>query len=113
MPSTSPKSELKIFERIKVSAALYPTVRMTIPKSEALLMAYDLEMAHLIREKGITMPNLLTWLTSPYPKDEPPISARPSVPSSDHVWLRDEDGTGSMHPCSKGDPGAVRYVRAD
>lgn len=29
------------------------------------------------------------------------------------VWLRDLDGTGSMHPCSKGDPGAIPYQRID
>lgn len=29
----------------------------------------------------------------------------------DVVWLRDVDGTGSMQPCAKGDPGAVRYIR--
>lgn len=28
------------------------------------------------------------------------------------VWLRDLDGTGSMHPAAKGDPGAVMYVPA-
>jgi len=28
------------------------------------------------------------------------------------VWLRDLDGTGSMHPCAEGDPGAVEYVPA-
>jgi hypothetical protein len=26
------------------------------------------------------------------------------------VYLRDVDGTGSMHPCAKGDPGAVEFV---
>lgn len=26
------------------------------------------------------------------------------------VWLRDIDGTGSMHVCAKGDPGAVEYA---
>lgn len=26
------------------------------------------------------------------------------------VYLRDLDGTGSMHVCAKGDPGAVEYV---
>lgn len=29
------------------------------------------------------------------------------------VWLRCVDGTGSMHPCSKGDPGALAYVPAE
>lgn len=29
------------------------------------------------------------------------------------VWMRCPDGTGSMHPCSKGDPGALAYVPAD
>lgn len=28
------------------------------------------------------------------------------------IWLRDVDGTGSMHPCAKGDPGAIEYVPA-
>lgn len=25
------------------------------------------------------------------------------------VWLRDVDGSGSLHPCAKGDPGAAAY----
>lgn len=29
------------------------------------------------------------------------------------IWARDLDGTGSMHPCAKGDPGAVEFIRAD
>jgi hypothetical protein len=29
------------------------------------------------------------------------------------VWLRDMDGTGSMHPCLPDDPGAIRYIRED
>lgn len=29
--------------------------------------------------------------------------------AGDVVYLRDLDGTGSMHPCSKGDPGAIAY----
>ncbi len=29
------------------------------------------------------------------------------------VWLRDLDGTGSMHVCRPHDPGAIRYVRED
>lgn len=28
------------------------------------------------------------------------------------VYLRDVDGTGSLHPCSKGDPGALPHVPA-
>jgi hypothetical protein len=31
----------------------------------------------------------------------------------DAIYMRDLDGTGSMHPCSKGDPGAIRFVRDD
>lgn len=31
---------------------------------------------------------------------------------SDIVYLRDLDGTGSMHVCSKGDPGAIAYAPA-
>lgn len=31
----------------------------------------------------------------------------------DDVWLRDLDGTGSMHVCAEGDPGAVLYYPAD
>lgn len=31
---------------------------------------------------------------------------------SDLVYLRDLDGTGSMHVCSKGDPGAIAYAPA-
>ena len=26
------------------------------------------------------------------------------------VWLRDLDGTGSLHPCAPSDPGAVMFV---
>ncbi|BEV47309.1 hypothetical protein [Afipia carboxidovorans] len=29
------------------------------------------------------------------------------------IWVRDLDGTGSMHPCAKSDPGAVEFIRAD
>lgn len=29
------------------------------------------------------------------------------------IWMCDLDGTGSMHPCLKGGPGAVAYIRAD
>lgn len=29
------------------------------------------------------------------------------------VYLRDVDGTGSLHPCSKGDEGAIAYVPAE
>ena len=29
---------------------------------------------------------------------------------SDLVYLRDIDGTGSLHPCLKGDPGAIAFV---
>ena len=29
---------------------------------------------------------------------------------TNEVFLRDLDGTGSMHACSNGDPGAVTYV---
>lgn len=25
------------------------------------------------------------------------------------AWLRDIDGTGSLHPCAKGDPGAIEF----
>ncbi len=32
---------------------------------------------------------------------------------SDVVWLRDRDGTGSMHACAHGDPGSVAYAPAD
>ena len=31
---------------------------------------------------------------------------------TDIVYLRDLDGTGSMQPCAKDDPGAVKFVRA-
>ena len=31
----------------------------------------------------------------------------------ERIWCRDLDGTGSMHPCSKGDPGAVEFIPAD
>lgn len=29
------------------------------------------------------------------------------------IYARDLDGTGSMHICSKGDPGAVWFIRED
>lgn len=29
------------------------------------------------------------------------------------AYLRSVDGTGSLHPCLKGDPGAIAYVPAD
>jgi hypothetical protein len=29
------------------------------------------------------------------------------------VWLRDLDGTGSMHVCTPYCPGAIRYIRED
>lgn len=32
---------------------------------------------------------------------------------SDWIYARDLDGTGSMHACSREDPGAVEYVRAE
>lgn len=32
---------------------------------------------------------------------------------SDEVYLRDIDGTGSLHVCSKGDPGAIKYIPAE
>lgn len=31
----------------------------------------------------------------------------------DYVYMRDLDGTGSMHVCAKGDPGAIEYVKSD
>jgi len=43
------------------------------------------------------------------------------MPTEDHeicepdevVWLRDLDGTGSMHVCTPHDPGAIKYIRED
>lgn len=29
------------------------------------------------------------------------------------TFLRDVDGTGSLHPCGEGDPGAIAYVPAE
>lgn len=29
------------------------------------------------------------------------------------VWLRDLDGTGSMHVCTPHCPGAIKYIRED
>lgn len=29
------------------------------------------------------------------------------------IFLRDLDGTGSLHPCGNGDPGAIEFVLAD
>lgn len=29
------------------------------------------------------------------------------------IWMADLDGTGSMHPASQGDPGAISYTRTD
>jgi hypothetical protein len=31
---------------------------------------------------------------------------------TDRVWLRDLDGTGSLHVCAEGDPGAIEFVEA-
>jgi hypothetical protein len=36
-----------------------------------------------------------------------------AVEPDEIVWLRDLDGTGSMHVCTPHCPGAVKYVRAD
>lgn len=45
------------------------------------------------------------------PGDDP---SRGEVVGPDEVvWLRDLDGTGSMHPCTPHDPGAIRYIRED
>lgn len=30
-----------------------------------------------------------------------------------NIFLRDLDGTGSLHPCAKGDPGAIEFLPAD
>lgn len=35
--------------------------------------------------------------------------AKPDV----EIWMVDLDGTGSMHPASKGDPEAISYTRTD
>ena len=35
------------------------------------------------------------------------------VDPDEEVWLRDLDGTGSMHPCTPHCPGAIRYIRED
>lgn len=50
----------------------------------------------------------------------PAVSAKGAHPSrveavepDEVVWLRDLDGTGSMHPCAPHDPGAIRYIRED
>lgn len=44
---------------------------------------------------------------------EIPIFVESAKPlNGGHVYLRDLDGTGSLHPCSKGDPGAMPYKRA-
>lgn len=33
---------------------------------------------------------------------------------SEHIaWLRDLDGTGSLHPCAEGDSGAIEFVSAN
>ena len=29
------------------------------------------------------------------------------------IWARDIDSSGSMHPCIKGDKGAVEFIRSD
>jgi hypothetical protein len=35
----------------------------------------------------------------------------PEIEPDDIVWLRDLDGTGSMHPCTPHCPGAIPYYR--
>lgn len=35
------------------------------------------------------------------------------VEPDEEVWLRDLDGTGSMHVCTPHCPGAIKYVRED
>jgi hypothetical protein len=42
----------------------------------------------------------------------PPVSI-PNAEPDEIVWLRDLDGTGSMHVCTPHDPGAIRYCRMD
>jgi hypothetical protein len=42
-----------------------------------------------------------------------PTANPPAVEPDEQVWLRDLDGTGSMHVCTPYCPGAVEYVRAD
>lgn len=39
--------------------------------------------------------------------------ANKMTPMDEIVWARDLDGTGSLHMCSPGDPGAVAYATAD
>lgn len=36
-----------------------------------------------------------------------------TIEPDDVIYMKDVDGTGSLHPCLKGDPGALRYVRED
>lgn len=36
-----------------------------------------------------------------------------AVEPDEEVWLRDLDGTGSMHVCTPYCPGAIKYVRED
>jgi hypothetical protein len=45
-----------------------------------------------------------------------PLAIEPTeqaVEPDEVVWLRDLDGTGSMHVCTPYCPGAIEYVRAD
>lgn len=39
------------------------------------------------------------------------MSGLDRVTPAANVWLRDLDGTGSMHPCAPADEGAVEYTR--
>ncbi len=43
------------------------------------------------------------------------IAKQPPEPADDAavMWARDLDGTGSWHPCAKGDPGAVMFRAVD
>jgi hypothetical protein len=58
--------------------------------------------------------SLRTWpatftacvLTSNRPK-ETEVTTETKVEAV--AWLRDIDGTGSLHPCAKGDPGAIEF----
>jgi hypothetical protein len=48
-------------------------------------------------------------MNAPTPREWSEAEAEPD----EEVWLRDLDGTGSMHACTPHCPGAVRYIRAD
>lgn len=52
------------------------------------------------------------WKTESGYAERDPVMGGDAEPD-DVVWLRDLDGTGSMHVCTPHDPGAIKYIRED